>query len=113
MRYRIETPDNAPCCLLAVADDGRSLLIQTDWDWPGFASDFGWTPARVQVQNYSYYGGKACPHDGTDGTVDCDSCGMTATAFITDAGRMLRELADSDESAEDPGYSWDPVEVED
>ncbi len=42
---------------LLVAEDGRDLLIQTDFDFPGVASTFGWSP---------------CSCGATDGTVDCD-----------------------------------------
>jgi hypothetical protein len=43
-----------------------------------------------------------CPHDGTDGTVKCDACGLTATDFISAA----REWLDQKEGEEfdDPGY---------
>lgn len=27
---------------LIIADDGRDLLIQSDWDYPGVARTFGW-----------------------------------------------------------------------
>ena len=27
---------------LAVAEDGRSQLFQTDWDYPALANNFGW-----------------------------------------------------------------------
>ena len=41
---------------LLVAEDGQEYLIQTDWDYPGIASTFGWTPCRCEA---------------TDGTVSC------------------------------------------
>jgi hypothetical protein len=67
------------------ADDGRDILIQVDWDYPGVASTFGWTP---------------CPCGQTDGTVDCEH--RTASEMISEAGEFLRDhLGDT---AEDPGY---------
>jgi predicted RNA-binding Zn-ribbon protein involved in translation (DUF1610 family) len=33
---------------LVVNDDGRDILIQTDWDYPGTANTFGWSTAVVQ-----------------------------------------------------------------
>ncbi len=39
------------------AEDGRSILVQADWDFPGLASTFAWSP---------------CSCGATDGTVDCD-----------------------------------------
>ena len=90
------SPDNAPCCLRIVAADGRDLLIQTDWDWPGIAATFGWRLAEVQRE------GCQCEHDGTDGTIACPACGLTAGDFITSA----REWLDANDGAiaEDPGY---------
>lgn len=26
------------------AEDGRTILVQTDWDFPGVAETFGWSP---------------------------------------------------------------------
>lgn len=28
---------------LIVADDGRDILVQSDWDYPGVARTFGWS----------------------------------------------------------------------
>ena len=43
-----------------------------------------------------------CQHDGTDGTVDCHECGVTAGEFISAA----RDWLDNNDgaTAEDPGY---------
>jgi hypothetical protein len=56
-------PNNAPnFCFEAVEADRRKkrpeslLFIQTDWDYAGLASMFGWVP---------------CECGFTDGTVDC------------------------------------------
>jgi hypothetical protein len=52
----------APCGFLIVKDGGNprddsdSILIQTDWDWPGVASRMGFVP---------------CECGATDGTVKC------------------------------------------
>ncbi len=35
-------------CFLLVAEDGRDILIQTDWEYPGIASDFGWQALRLR-----------------------------------------------------------------
>lgn len=125
------TDVNAPCCPgEIVADDGRSVLIQTDWDYPGVASSFGWSFQQVQkcptcgkVQTDVLYRGgcecwdcedceenhdghtdgiNTCQHDGTDGTVDCPDCGVTASEFISAA----REWLDNNDgaTADDPGY---------
>lgn len=43
------TDVNAPCCPGEIlADNGQSILIQTDWDYPGTAGTFGWNIASVQ-----------------------------------------------------------------
>jgi hypothetical protein len=67
------------------ADDGRELVIQTDWDYPGVASTFGWSP---------------CPCDQTDGTVDCDH--RSASEMIAEAYDFLTEHVGDE--VEDPGY---------
>ena len=70
------------------ADDGRDVLIQTDWDYPGVASTFGWSP---------------CPCGKTDGTVDCPH--RTASDMIVEAGEFLD--AHIGDTVEDPGYFED------
>lgn len=114
------TDVNAPCCPGEIVnDDGRTVLVQTDWDYPGVASTFGWSLS--QVQRCRYCGGEpessdhlhftcedcgeqcpVCQHDGTDGTVDCPECRIDAGTFIAAAGEFL-DGADG-AVAEDPGY---------
>ena len=65
----------------------KSLLIQTDWDYPGVAGTFGWVP---------------CECGRTDGTVDCAH--KTTAEMVASAQEYLDEIADSDVSVEDPGY---------
>ena len=67
------------------ADDGREFFIQTDWDYPGLASTFGWRP---------------CPCGRTDGTIDCEH--RSASEMIAEAGKFLRHHVG--DTAEDPGY---------
>lgn len=110
------TDVNAPCCPGEIlAEDGRSILVQVDTDYPGVASTFGWSPDHVQacpdcgqVQQRGYVCEECgapmryCPHDGTDGTVDCPDCGIPSTDFI---GAAREYLADHDGAmADDPGY---------
>ena len=80
MGYVTYEPDYAPCAFI-IAQDGASpfdeaktVLIQTDWDWPGVASRMGYTP---------------CKCGDTDGTVDCAH--HTATEMIQAAGEFIRE----------------------
>lgn len=117
------TEVNAPCCPgEIVAQDGQTRLIDTDWDYPGTASTFGWTLKDVQrckwckrvqtitcdtdeekfVCEHCGKNIKMCDHDATDGTVDCKACGTTATDFITAAGDWLRD--NDGATADDPGY---------
>lgn len=122
------TDVNAPCCPGEIVnDDGRTLLIQNDFECPSVAGTFGWSTRFVQkcpacgsvssyddldlneenpycagisscrVQNFS-----CCLHDGTDGTVDCKECGITASQFISDAYDWLRENDGAE--VDDPGY---------
>lgn len=98
------TEVNAPCCIgeILSEDEKESILIQTDWDWPGVATTFGWSIRNCQVQNRGYYGLEKCDHSSTDGTIDCPECGYPASAFIREAGEWLE--ANDGITAEDPGY---------
>ena len=70
---------NAPCCPGEIVrvlpkgervergDDGRfrrvepdTILIQTDWDFPGIAQSFGWSLREVQKEALE------CDHDGIE-----------------------------------------------
>lgn len=123
-------PSDAPGCLKIVAEDGRDILIQTDWDWPGVASTFGWTTTSKQrcrecghIANVSDCRDWACSecgrvqqvcnHRGTDGTVNCPDCTMDASAFIAAAREWLDEHDGAE--AEDPGYfeAAEPVQRRD
>lgn len=88
-------PHDAPDCLKIVAADGRDLLVQTDWDYPGVATSFGWDISTVNQD-------RGCNHEGSDGTIDCDSCGTTADEFIQAARQFLDD--NDGATAEDPGY---------
>lgn len=68
-----------------VADTGREILVQSDWDFPGLASNFGWSTCRCGA---------------TDGTVDCAH--RTAREMIADARDFL--TAHVGDTANDPGY---------
>ena len=52
--YLVCQIDEETGCYLS--DDKHSLLVQTDWDYPSLASNFGFVP---------------CECGETDGTVDC------------------------------------------
>ena len=70
---------------LLVAEDGQDILIQTDFDFPGIASTFGWTP---------------CECGSTDGTVDCAH--RKASDMIAEAQAFLDDHIG--DQADDPGY---------
>ena len=126
MQITWNTDVNAPCCPGEIlADDGRSVLVQIDWDFPGVAQTFGWNLRSVQRETCDQCGeemswsigvdgaachglcpecgdDEPCDHDGTDGTIDCPACGMSATAFISAACDWLDD--NDGATAEDPGY---------
>jgi len=103
-----------------VREDGRSILIQSDWVFPAVASVFGWS--KKQVQRCLHCDGigeirpdgnalccdtwtEECDHSHTDGSVDCVDCGVQAEEFIAAASQWL---SDNDgATAEDPGYFVD------
>jgi len=66
-------------------DDKNTVLVQTDWEFPGVASAFGFTP---------------CDCGETDGTVDCPH--KTATEMITAAAEYLDDC--EGKVVDDPGY---------
>jgi len=72
--------------LLVDEDSGKDLLVQTDWDYPGIASTFGWSHE----------------HGETDGTIDCPVCGKSASDMIMEAQEYLDDHIG--DTAEDPGY---------
>ena len=103
-KIRWDTKVNAPCCPgQIVGPDRRTILIQTDWDYPGVASSFGWSVRDVQsADDGGESVGEFCNHDGTDGTVDCAECGVTAREFISAARDYL--AGHDGAKADDPGY---------
>jgi len=76
----------APCGFLIVRDEhgyrdeANTVLIQTDWDFPGAAGMIGWAPRS-----------ETCDQCETDGTVPCRKCGKTASEYIAEAYDYLRE----------------------
>ena len=82
---KITLEDGPVSTFLLKAADGRSILIQTDYDFPGVASTYGWQP---------------CSCGATDGTIDCPH--RTATGMIVEAREFLTSKIG--ESADDPGY---------
>ena len=65
--------------------EGNSRLIQQDWDFPGIASAFGWTP---------------CFCGQTDGTVACEH--RSVSEMIWEAYDFLASRVG--ETIDDPGY---------
>ena len=47
-------------------------------------------------------GAHPCEHDGTDGTIDCKTCGVKAMQFIESAIDYIN--SNDGKVAEDPGY---------
>lgn len=80
------------------------MFVQTDWDYPVLARQFGWVLTDIQkcqycgevfdirtpgadegcAENHVHDCADACDH-GSDGTVDCESCGMTTSEFLSAA----------------------------
>lgn len=89
-----EDQDYAPGCYLIcrvrdgtwdTRDEENTVLVQTDWDYPGLASNLGWVP---------------CWCGFTDGTIDCDH--KTASDMIGSAEKFINDHLG--EMFEDPGY---------
>jgi hypothetical protein len=112
-------PNCCPGQIINADDESETLLIQNDWDCPGVATSFGWSIQEVQKkvecehEDSELCGFECdtcdlkpaephCEHSGTDGTVDCKECGLTALDFINAAERWLRDNDGAE--ADDPGY---------
>lgn len=63
----------------------RDILIQVDYDYPGIASTFGWSPCACGL---------------TDGTVNCEH--KTASEMIQEAQEFLDD--NYGKVVNDPGY---------
>ena len=114
---------------LVRAENGKSILIQSDWEYPSFACLFGagasddgyeseepsFTLKHVQkapIEGMKTNFGRPtlerepeledCEHSCTDGTIDCRDCGVTVSEFITAAHTWLSNNEGAE--AEDPGY---------
>lgn len=97
--YHIHKIDEETGCYLS--GNENTLLFQTDWEFPMLASNFGWSIRESQVGQAGYYG-TVCDHSGTDGTVKCETCGLTPSTFIREATEYLD--AHLGQIADDPGY---------
>lgn len=129
MRIQLERGDIGGTYIIRLIDKEKrasTRLIQTDFDYPGLASSFGWSPFLVQkcpacddtwgnfkLREVRRTGGlkcescrvlrfDSCDHDGTDGTKDCDFCGLTASQFIQAAEEYLDQ--NEGKRVADPGY---------
>jgi hypothetical protein len=80
------------------SSDGETMLVQTDWEYPGIATTFGWDTFDVQHDDDV----TLCKHIETDGTVDCPDCGMKTSKFIAAAHDYLDEHIGDE--VDDPGY---------
>lgn len=74
-------------------ETGEDLLVQTDWDYPATAANFGWDLGASE---------DGCDHRYTDGTIACPDCGKSPGDFITQAAEYLDDHIGDE--AEDPGY---------
>ncbi len=91
-----DTSDCPGAVCKILAENGKSILVQQDWDAPGIASTFGWNMREVQKD------GGDCDHRGTDGTIDCPDCGLKPGTFIEAAMDWIQ--SNDGATAEDPGY---------
>lgn len=79
------------------------ILVQTDYDYPGVATAFGWNLGAIPIESRPD-AVVFCPsdHAGTDGTIDCPDCGSSAAYLIAAADAYLRDNPGM--VAPDPGY---------
>lgn len=77
--------------------DSGSILVQSDWDFPGLARNYGWSPRRAATRHQN----RICSHAGTDGTVDC-TCGLTVGRMIESAANWIDQR--EGRVVDNPGY---------
>lgn len=106
MSLRLEEGGLGFMYLVVNEETGEDILVQTDWDYPGTASTFGWVPKKTPMKGPGTKGAKWCDHDSTDGTIDCPVCGRTAHDFINEAMEYL-DAHIGDTVGDDPGYFGD------
>jgi hypothetical protein len=88
--------------LLKHLPTGTEYLVQTDYDHPGVAGNFGWTPRKTRLRDGENHARRYCEHRETDYSETCPTCGTTAGEFIADATSWLYDHVGA--TAEDPGY---------
>lgn len=116
------TPQGAPGCYDILGENGKSVLVQSDWEYCGTARSFGWDMRsaqkcqgcgkilKVDASNCTRFAcpdcedrvGIVCRHDTTDGTVTCKGCGMVAGEFMAAAADWMDD--NDGATADDPGY---------
>ena len=76
-------------------ENDRTVYVQSDWDFPGLAGSFGWSPSGA--------GSDDCTDECrfTDGTIDCPTCGTLAGRYIESASEFLDGC---NSIVDDPGY---------
>lgn len=90
MAYIYFDSSYAPCSFLIVKNGGDpykeedTILISSDWDYPGVASRLGWSPAEIWHIS-------KCKHNSTDGSIDCKDCGTLAMNFINSAYEWIKD----------------------
>ncbi len=90
-RIRLEQGDFGFTFLIVNEETGKDILVQSDWEYPGVASSFGYSPCKDC---------KADCKGETDGTIDCKR--RKVTEMISEACEFLTDNVG--ESADDPGY---------
>ena len=94
---RITLRRSHPFGYIIAAENGADILVQSDWDYPSTAGTFGWSLRSVREPSAA-----ECEHDGTDGTIPCDGCGLMPADFIGAAADWLDSHDGA--TADDPGY---------
>jgi hypothetical protein len=74
--------------------------VQVDYEFPKAAESVGWTHRRVQKRgsrtvhlSRAMHAARNCEHRGSDGTVACPDCGITASEFIEAAADFLSSVS--------------------
>lgn len=86
------TDVNAPCCPGEIVDNetGKTILVQSDWDYPSTAETFGWNIREVQPDVATAHFDRFClelPRDAVDDCSHSGDCTADVEAWATEIER--------------------------
>jgi hypothetical protein len=108
---------DAPGCPGEIlSDDGRSILVQTDWDYPGTASSFGWSLSEVQPAKRTAYFDRFALTLPTDAISECShagDCSADVESWASEIDRPAECTPDALRAELREYGAWDDAQLSD